>query len=161
MTARSSQNALCRSLGSEYEIKVIDLERCIYRDFHNGFEIEISGSYTTSKKMRCSIYLWYDQRGPFLNYHDIPQDRLPEVLGFYEKLIEQLIERGLNTPEKMVELRDRAQRQYFPDDYNLPKAALADRRKLICINSEYMLKWMGSYLDLLWKTMEEMSYGVA
>ncbi len=42
MTPTSTQRKLCRSLGPDYEIKLFDLEYVIYRDFHNGFDIEVS-----------------------------------------------------------------------------------------------------------------------
>ena len=38
--------ALCDGLGEKYEIMMIDLERCIYRDFGNRFEVEVSGVHT-------------------------------------------------------------------------------------------------------------------
>ena len=50
--------ALARELGEEYEVKVIDLEWVIHRDFHNGFDVEISGVYTTGKKKKALIFLW-------------------------------------------------------------------------------------------------------
>ena len=53
------QNALCKSLGPDYLILYIDLERCIYRDFGNGFDVEISGTHTTSNRKTATVYLWY------------------------------------------------------------------------------------------------------
>ncbi len=49
--------ALCRSLGKEYRVCTIDFEPVIYRDFGNGFNVEISGVYTTSKTRRATLYL--------------------------------------------------------------------------------------------------------
>ena len=37
--------ALCRSLGKEYRVCTIDFEPVIYRDFGNGFNVEISGVF--------------------------------------------------------------------------------------------------------------------
>lgn len=51
--------ALCKSLGVDYRVTTIDLERVIYRDFGNGFNVEISGMYTSSMKKKATIYLWY------------------------------------------------------------------------------------------------------
>lgn len=42
--------ALCKSLGVDYRVTTIDLERVIYRDFGNGFNVEISGMHTSSMK---------------------------------------------------------------------------------------------------------------
>lgn len=53
------QNELCNSLGAEYCIRYIDLERVIYRDFGNGFNAEISGMPTENKNKLATIYLWY------------------------------------------------------------------------------------------------------
>ena len=44
--------ALCKSLGVDYRVTTIDLERVIYRDFGNGFNVEISGMHTSSMKKR-------------------------------------------------------------------------------------------------------------
>lgn len=43
-------NKLCKSLGTDYMIKTIDGEPCVYRDFSNGFNVEISGMYTANMK---------------------------------------------------------------------------------------------------------------
>lgn len=39
--------SLCRQLGPEYRVTVIDLEYVINRDFGNGYDIEISGVNTS------------------------------------------------------------------------------------------------------------------
>ena len=44
--------ALCKSLGVDYRVTTIDLERVIYRDFGNGFNVEISGMHTSSMKKK-------------------------------------------------------------------------------------------------------------
>lgn len=56
------QRELCRKLGSEYQIIRIDLEKVIYRDFGNGFNVEISGTHTARKDKLATIYLWYGDR---------------------------------------------------------------------------------------------------
>ena len=50
------QRELCRKLGDEYRIMRIDYEKVIYRDFGNGFNVEISGTHTTSEKKKATIY---------------------------------------------------------------------------------------------------------
>ena len=50
--------ALANSLGDEYSVCTIDLERVVYRDFGNGFNVEISGVHTASTKKKATIYLW-------------------------------------------------------------------------------------------------------
>lgn len=156
MTPTSTQRKLCRSLGPDYEIKLFDLEYVIYRDFHNGFDIEVS---RTAGKGRCDVYLWFEERGPYLNYHDIPKDGLKEVLDFYEKLVEELVKRGFNNHSRLVALKERAQELYWPSGYKAPREARSRLKKMIHTNSEYAKELRGSYLELLWKTMEEMSDG--
>ena len=46
---------LCKSLGDDYRVTTIDLERVIYRDFGNGFNVEISGVHTTSEKKKATL----------------------------------------------------------------------------------------------------------
>lgn len=55
--------ALCDGLGEKYEIMMIDLERCIYRNFGNRFEVEVSGVHTTKqhKKQRFICGAWMRQ----------------------------------------------------------------------------------------------------
>lgn len=65
MTNRDTAiQALCRKLGKEYSVTTIDFERVIYRDFGNGFNVEISGMHTTSKRRKAILYLWYGNRAP-------------------------------------------------------------------------------------------------
>lgn len=60
MTKRESTlRTLQKELGSQYSIRVIDLEKCLYRDFRNGFNVEISGCNTIRAKMKATLYLWY------------------------------------------------------------------------------------------------------
>ena len=72
----TAQNALCKRLGAEYSIITIDLERVIYRDFKNGFDVEISNTHTTSKRKRANIYLWYDKRIMVKCVRGIPFDNI-------------------------------------------------------------------------------------
>lgn len=58
----SSIRALAKKLGEDYRVAVIDFEHVVYRDFGNGFNVEISGMYTTSKRKKATIYLWHDDR---------------------------------------------------------------------------------------------------
>lgn len=49
---------LCKFLGDEYEVVIIDFEYVIYRNFGNGYEIEVSGANTNSKNKPVTIFLW-------------------------------------------------------------------------------------------------------
>lgn len=52
---------LAKSLGEEYTVREIDLEQVVYRDFGNGFNVEISGMHTTRASARATIYLWHGE----------------------------------------------------------------------------------------------------
>lgn len=41
---------LKKALGENYSIRTIDLEKCLYRDFGNGFNVEISGCSRANRK---------------------------------------------------------------------------------------------------------------
>ena len=83
---------LCRELGPEYTILVLDLEQVIYRDFGNGYNVEISRMNTSSKRKRASLYLWFVERIKIKSVHDVPQDeigeRVEELRAYTEKLVE-------------------------------------------------------------------------
>lgn len=55
---------LRKQLGPEYRICSIDFERCLYRDFGNGFNVEISGANPRRKSQKVSLYLWYGEKAP-------------------------------------------------------------------------------------------------
>lgn len=47
------------TLGDKYTIKSIDWEKCLYRDFGNGFNVEISGCSRANRKGSATLYLWF------------------------------------------------------------------------------------------------------
>ncbi len=55
---------LKKILGGNYTICVIDWEKCLYRDFGNGFNVEISGCSRANRKGAATLYLWYGDDGP-------------------------------------------------------------------------------------------------
>lgn len=58
---------LKREMGEDYSIKCIDLEWCLYRDFGNGFDVEISNvNHHANSKQPATLYLW-DTRESFYN----------------------------------------------------------------------------------------------
>lgn len=50
---------LKEALGSDYQIREIDWETCLYRDFGNGFNVEISGVSHANRRKLATAYLWY------------------------------------------------------------------------------------------------------
>jgi hypothetical protein len=53
---------LQEEINSQYSIRVIDFEPCLYRDFGNGFNVEISGCNTRRRKTKATIYLWFGDK---------------------------------------------------------------------------------------------------
>lgn len=86
---------LCKSLGKDYTITTIDLERVIYRDFGNGFNVEVSGVHTCNEGKRATLYLWHGNSAPdcliVRTVHDVPRsnigDAVEELRAYSEKLI--------------------------------------------------------------------------
>lgn len=80
--------SLCKELGSEYIITVIDLSQVIYRDFGNGFDLEISGVNTASLRKRATLYLWHDKNRMIKIVKSVPQDQI----GKWAELLRQKAE---------------------------------------------------------------------
>ena len=104
----TAQNKLCRELGSEYSIRFIDLERVIYRDFHNGFDVEISGTHTASPKKTATIYLWFnDGQGIGLIVKAVRNVRRENISGVVDKLFlltQKIIAEGRNNRRAALEM---------------------------------------------------------
>jgi len=97
--------ALCKSLGKEYRVTNIDFERVIYRDFGNGFNVEISGVHTTSKHRKATIYLWYGENAPDCiivdTVHDVAREDIDEVVENLLDFSNGLIASGIDTRNKV------------------------------------------------------------
>lgn len=50
--------AICQKLGNQYSIRLFDLEQVIYRDFGNGYDVEVSGLNHNNKTFNATIYVW-------------------------------------------------------------------------------------------------------
>lgn len=46
-----------KTFGTNYSIRTIDLEKCLYQDFGNGFNVKISGCIRTNRKCPVTLYL--------------------------------------------------------------------------------------------------------
>ena len=69
---------LCCDLGPEYIIRELDLERVIYRDFGNGYNVEVSAANTSSKRKPVNLYLWRGEDRKIGSRLQVPQDRIHE-----------------------------------------------------------------------------------
>lgn len=52
---------LCEELGPLYSVQTIDWEYVIYRDFGNGFDVEVCGMDTGGSRKLANIYLWFQK----------------------------------------------------------------------------------------------------
>lgn len=97
--------ALCKSLGKEYRVTTIDFERVIYRDFGNGFNVEISGVHTTSKRKKATIYLWHgDKALSCILVDTVPDVAREDIAEVVENLLDfsnGLIASGIDTRDKV------------------------------------------------------------
>lgn len=64
---------LCKELGADYRIICLDFEHVIYRDFGNGYDLEISGVNTTSSKKKATLYLWQDSNRVIKTVKEVSQ----------------------------------------------------------------------------------------
>ena len=96
-------------LGNNYRIANIDLERCLYRDFGNGFNVEISNVRKNSSSV--TIYLWFGDKRPdciiVKTIRDVPMTaeaihQTAEDLRIYP---ENLLFQGYNTRDKLFYLK--------------------------------------------------------
>ena len=95
--------ALAKKLGKEYRVTFMDFEHVVYRDFGNGYNVEISGMYTTSKNKRATLYLW---NGETIGARvvkivsDVAQDDIGKEAEKLYEYSKSLIERGNNNKEE-------------------------------------------------------------
>lgn len=90
---------LCKSLGKDYTITTIDLERVIYRDFGNGFNVEVSGVHTSKADKLAMLYLWHGNSAPdcliVRTVHDVPRGKIGDVVEELRAYSEKLIREGM------------------------------------------------------------------
>ena len=59
---------LKKQFGYKYRIMYMDLALCLYRDFGNGFDVEIYGVSDNMRNSPVTLYLWYgDKEKGFIN----------------------------------------------------------------------------------------------
>ena len=103
-TCTSAQNALCKKLGKDYHICYIDLERCIYRDFGNGFNLEISCTHTTSKRKKAKLYLWFGECFIVRKVFGVAQEDIGAVAEELHEYTKQLIKQGYDNRIALLDM---------------------------------------------------------
>lgn len=102
-----SLGELKKALGDKYHIKIIDFEKCLYRDFGNGFDVEISGCSRANHKGPATVYLWFLDSPGIYTVVDVIRDveRTPEAIEKAVELCyyyaEDLIKQGYDADRKM------------------------------------------------------------
>ena len=100
----STQNALCKKLGKDYHICYIDLERCIYRDFGNGFNLEISCTHTISKRKKAKLYLWFGECFIVRKVYGVAQEDIGTVAEELYEYTKQLINQGYDNRIALLDM---------------------------------------------------------
>lgn len=101
-------NALKKELGADYRICTIDLERCLYRDFGNGFNVEISGVYTAYTNKLATLYLWFGEGYSAIIVriaHDVRRDEIGLVCDGLFEYSKQLIADGYNDRTSLFHMK--------------------------------------------------------
>lgn len=111
MSKNPSLPELKKALGKEYQIRYIDLEKCLYRDFGNGFNVEVSGCSRANRKGPATLYLWFGETSPdciiVKTVHNV--GRSAEAIGeAMEELLEYsngLIAAGYNDRDSLFHMK--------------------------------------------------------
>lgn len=53
---------ICKALGKDYTIRVMDFENVIYRDLGNGYDFEISKLDNRRKSFDATLYIWDNRK---------------------------------------------------------------------------------------------------
>ena len=98
--------ALCDGLGENYKLMEIDLELCIYRNFGNRFEVEVSGVHTAKQNKKATIYLWcMDATGAhgyvIKKVGEVPRNKIGKTVEELYEYSENLISQGYDCYEKV------------------------------------------------------------
>ena len=100
-----AQDKLCRDIGNGCRIIRVDGELCIYRDFGSKFDVEISGTNTTSTRKKANIYLWYDGRFTVTCIQAVPFSEIGNVVDKLYNYTCELCRTGAATEENLREFR--------------------------------------------------------
>ena len=106
-----SLKELKQALGDQYQICYIDMEKCLYRDFGNGFNVEVSGVSRANKNGPATLYLWFGTTAPacIIVKTMCSVGRSAKEIGTaVEELFsfsEELIRRGYNDRTSLMKLK--------------------------------------------------------
>lgn len=87
----SNQQRLLDYLGSEYSIKEIDFESCVYRRINDSYDIEISG--TARKNHPVSVFVWDISNGEGITSNIVEQHFGVSSWAELKELLDQIIQK--------------------------------------------------------------------
>ncbi|MCD8009052.1 MAG: hypothetical protein LUF68_09030 [Clostridiales bacterium] len=110
MSSRDNRlRSLCRQLGDGYCIRTIDFERCLYRDFGNGFNVEVSGVHTAKQEKTATLYLWYGEKPPSCmiveTVRNVAQEDIGSAVDELFRYSEQLIRNGYDNRDALFSMK--------------------------------------------------------
>ncbi len=112
MANRTAIQELQKALGDKYSIQTIDFEKCLYRDFVNGFNVEISGCNRPRPNKTATIYLWFGDKAPVClivkTVHNIglTADSIRDAVDELYDISKLLIANGYNNRSKLFDLKN-------------------------------------------------------
>ena len=107
-----SLRELKRTLGADYRIRTIDWEKCLYRDFGNGFNVEVSGVSRANRKGSATLYLWFGERAHdcliVKTVHDVGRgaEAIGEAVDDLCEYSNSLIAHGYDSRDKLFHLKN-------------------------------------------------------
>lgn len=103
---------LCKSLGEKYTITTIDLERVIYRDFGNGFNVEVSGVHTSKEDKKAILYLWHGDGYDcqiVRTMKDVPRSKIGDCVEELYRYSQELVRSGKTDRDSLFRIRHSGQ----------------------------------------------------
>lgn len=101
---------LKEEFGDKYCICIIDFEPCLYRDFGNGFNVEVSGCNTNNRKTKASLYLWFGTNSPncimvkSVYGIEMTANAIDKAVGELYAYSQSLLEQGYNNRNKIFNM---------------------------------------------------------
>lgn len=110
MASNPTINELKKALGKDYRIYYIDLEKCLYRDFGNGFDVEISDVSRANRECPATLYLWFTGEGnPMIvkTVHNVGRtaNAIAAAADDLYALSQRLIATGCNNRRSLIDMR--------------------------------------------------------
>ena len=110
MAINPTLRELKKALGADYRIYNIDLEQCLYRDYGNGFDVEISDVSRANRKCPATLYLWFTGDGnPMIvkTVHNVGRtaDAIAAAADELYALSQRLIATGCNNRRSLIKMR--------------------------------------------------------